>query len=75
MGSPTPRFELILELEGYGNLKRILLEDREFFEVRGTTVRIASENLDSLMRTANEILEQLAMAREILENVGAGAGI
>ncbi|HDJ27360.1 MAG TPA: hypothetical protein ENF35_03530 [Aciduliprofundum sp.] len=75
MGSPTPRFELILELEGSGNLKRILLEDREFFEVRGTTVRMASENLDSLMRTANEILEQLSMAREILENVGAGAGI
>ena len=70
-----PRFELILELEGSRNLETILLEDREFFEVRGTTVRIASENLDSLMRTANEILKQLAMAREILENVGAGAGI
>ena len=75
MGSPMPRFELILELERTWNLERILLEDREFFEARGTTVRIASDSLDSLMRTANEILEQLAMAREILENFGAGAGI
>ncbi len=75
MGSPTPRFELLLELPEVPDPGSLLVEDREFFEISGRTIRIRSDSMDSLMRTANEILEQLAMASEIREKLGAGAGI